>query len=176
MKKIFAICGSTRSNSSNLQIIKAVEKLLPLEFKLEIFENISSLPHFNPDLDQDSAPEPVLKFRTFISEADGILLCTPEYAMGLPGSFKNAIDWTVSSASFSKKPMLSIVASSQGEMAYQSLNSILNILEVKPTTQLIPFVRSKINEENEIIDEQTLEELAINVSKFMVDVETPTSI
>lgn len=96
--------------------------------------------------------------------------------MGLPGSFKNAIDWTVSSASFSKKPMLAIVASSQGETAFQSLNSILNILGVKPTTQLIPFVRSKINEENEISDEQTLKELTINVFKFLVDVETHTSI
>lgn len=72
--------------------------------------------------------------------------------------------------------MLAIVVSSQGETAFQSLNSILNILEVKPTTQLIPFVRSKINEENEISDEQTLKELTINVSKFLVDVETHTSI
>lgn len=72
--------------------------------------------------------------------------------------------------------MLSIVASSQGEMAFQSLNTILNILEVNPTTQLISFVRSKISEYNEITDKETLEELTIKVSKFVVDVETNTSI
>lgn len=176
MKKIFAICGSTRKHSSNLQIIKAIEKLFPNDYQLNIFNNIANLPHFNPDLDQENPPENIRVFRESIANAQGILLCTPEYAMGLPGSFKNAIDWTVSSASFSKKPTLSIVASSQGEKAFESLNHILTVLEVYPISQLIPFARTKVNHENEIIDPETLKLLQSNIAEFINEIETTASV
>ncbi|PWS31129.1 NADPH-dependent FMN reductase [Pedobacter paludis] len=176
MKTIFAICGSTRDHSSNLQIIKAIEKLIPQNYQLNLFDNIANLPHFNPDLDQNNPPESVKIFRKSIVNADGILLCTPEYAMGLPGSFKNAIDWTVSSASFSKKPILSIVASSLGEKSFESLNHILTVLEVKPIAQLIPFARTKVNRENEITDPETLKLLQANIGQFINEIETGASV
>ncbi|WP_316832421.1 NADPH-dependent FMN reductase [Pedobacter aquatilis] len=176
MKTIFAICGSTRSQSSNLQVIKAIENLLPGDYSLTLFENISLLPHFNPDLDNELTPDLVSAFRQNITKADGILFCTPEYAMGLPGTFKNAIDWTVTTASLSKKPVFAIIASSQGEMAFDSLAKILTVLEVDPIMQLIPFVRSKVNLQNEITDTETLETTQANVSKFINQIERPTSI
>lgn len=176
MKTIFAICGSTRDHSSNLQIIRATEKLIPQDYQLNIFENIANLPHFNSDLDQENPPESVRLFRRSIANADGILLCTPEYAMGLPGSFKNAIDWTVSSASLSKKPTLSIVASSIGEKSFESLNHILTVLEVKPIAQLIPFARTKVNQENEITDSETLKLLQSNIAEFIKEIETTASV
>jgi len=134
MKTIFAICGSTRNDSANARLIQAIGNFLPEDFVLNIWPNIDQIPHFNPDLDSDqqSAPEVVSSFRTVIKTADAILICTPEYAMGLPGSFKNALNWTVSSASLTKKPTWAIVAAVQGEKTFSSLESILQVLEVDP--------------------------------------------
>lgn len=104
---ILAISGSTRKNSSNGNLIKAIAALTTDIFTIEIFEGINMLPHFNPDLDYGKVEEDlqVANFRRKVSAADAILICTPEYAVGVPGSLKNAIDWTVSTMNFSKKPV-----------------------------------------------------------------------
>src|SRR6266496_6178304 len=103
-KKILAICGSTRKSSTNLNLIKAIIELCAEELDIKTFEGLSDLPHFNPDLDNDVPLNKIADFRRQLNEADGILICTPEYAMGVPGTLKNAIDWTVSSCEFSHKP------------------------------------------------------------------------
>jgi NAD(P)H-dependent FMN reductase len=63
MKKVLAICGSTRTHSANLGIIRYVENILSNEVELQIFDELSALPHFNPDLDNENAPEIVERFR-----------------------------------------------------------------------------------------------------------------
>nr|WP_294790184.1 NADPH-dependent FMN reductase [uncultured Mucilaginibacter sp.] len=157
--KIFAICGSTRKTSSNLNLIKAIADLTSESFNITIFEGLSTLPHFNPDLDNESVPEEVKDFRKQLSEAEGVLICTPEYAIGVPGTLKNAIDWTVSSMEFSQKPVALITASLSGEKAHQSLLGTLLIIEARMTSDtqlLIPFVKTKVNDEGKITDNDTL--------------------
>lgn len=114
-KKILAISGSTRVNSTNLNVINAFINLTKDIFEVEIYNKISELPHFNPDLDTLDVSSKVTDFRKLINDSDGVLICTPEYAMGVPGTLKNAIDWTVSSCEFNKKPTALITASTMGE-------------------------------------------------------------
>jgi chromate reductase len=157
--KILAISGSTRKNSSNLNLIKAIADLGSETFSVNIFEGLSALPHFNPDLDNEAAPEPVKEFRRQLREAEGLLICTPEYAIGVPGTLKNAIDWTISSMEFFKKPVALITASLSGEKAHKSLLGTLLIIEAQMTADtqlLIPFVKTKINEDCKITDKETL--------------------
>lgn len=157
--KILAISGSTRKASSNLNLIKAIADLASEIFSIHIFEGLSDLPHFNPDLDNETVPEKVTDFRRQLREAEGILICTPEYAIGVPGTLKNAIDWTVSSMEFSKKPVALITASLAGEKAHNSLLGTLLIIEAKMTADtqlLISFAKTKINENCKITDEETL--------------------
>ncbi len=106
--KVLAICGSTRQQSTNLQIIKAIAQLAADKFDIDIYQHLAELPHFNPDMDIDKVPEPVQAFRNQIAAADGVLICTPEYVFSLPGSLKNAIEWTVSTILFdgSQRPLL----------------------------------------------------------------------
>lgn len=167
MKRIFALCGSTKAASTNLLYISAVTKILGSGYEVTTLSSIADLPHFNPDLDNEHPPYQVEELRKKISQADGILICTPEYAMGLPGSLKNALDWTVSSSSFSKKPVLALVASSQGEKAHQSLIDILNVIEAKVHSLLIPFAKTKINVEGKITDSQTSSELKTRLEQFV---------
>jgi chromate reductase len=145
---ILAICGSTRKESSNMNLIKAIATMAADTFAIDVFQGLSILPQFNPDEDNEQVAPVVTAFRAQLTAADGVLICTPEYALGVPGTLKNAIDWTVSSMSFSKKPVALITASLSGERAHQSLLSTMLIIESKMTdsTQLlVPYVKSKVN-------------------------------
>lgn len=155
---VLAVCGSTRADSSNHRLIKAIAELMNDELEITIFDSIASLPHFNPDLDTETPPDAVANFRHSLKQSDGILICTPEYAMGLPGSLKNAIDWTVSSMEFSGKPTVAITASTSGEKAHTSLLGTLKVIEAdcdEYTQLLIPFIKTKLSAENKIIDPNT---------------------
>ncbi|MGF6930721.1 chromate reductase [Chitinophaga sp. W2I13] len=155
--KLLAICGSTRQSSSNHHLIKAITELGRDTFTVQLVESLTTIPHFNPDQDMDvnSAPEEVQHFRAQLAAADAVLICTPEYAIGVPGTLKNAIDWTVSSMHFSKKPVALITAGTSGHKAHQSLLGTLLIIESKiaEAAQLvISSVRTKINDQGVITD------------------------
>ena len=167
---ILAICGSTKSSSLNMSLIKAIADLSNDYFNVVIFDGLSNIPHFNPDLDQDPPPAPVSDFRKKVREADGILICTPEYAMGVPGTLKNALDWTVSSSEFSHKPVALITASSQGYKGHQALLETLKVIEAAMTEEtqlLISFVKTKVSSDNKIKDPKTLEEIMKLLDAFL---------
>ena len=171
MKKTLAISGSTKAISTNALYITAISQLLGGDFEVTNFPSIADIPHFNPDLDQENRPQAVEELRLTIQKADGIIISTPEYAMGLPGSLKNLLDWTVSSASFSGKPVLALVASTQGEKAYQSIIDILTVIEARVSPQLISFAKAKIDSEGVITDEETLTALKSTVDLFVARME-----
>lgn len=171
MKSVFAICGSTRSTSSNLSLLRAIKNLASGILEINIFTGIAEIPHFNPDLDNDHPPQEVIWFREQLNAADGILICTPEYAMGVPGTLKNAIDWTVSSSEFSHKPTALITASSLGEKGHASLLETLKIVEAgisDNTALLIPHIKMKITPDGEINHKNTLTELLNLISAFKI--------
>ncbi|HET6993671.1 MAG TPA: NAD(P)H-dependent oxidoreductase [Chitinophagaceae bacterium] len=160
-KKILAIPGSTRQFSTNLSLVHAIHDLFPDQLDIKIFPGLASIPHFNPDLDTATPPPEVLEFRKQLKEADGILICTPEYAMGVPGTLKNAIDWTVSSMEFSHKPVALITASSSGQKAHYSLLETLKVIESEipdDSQLLISFVKTKVKGDK-IVDDNTLEQV-----------------
>ena len=156
--KILAITGSTRKNSSNFKILKYISEHIKSEFEVEIFEDLAEIPHFNPDLDNENPPENVASFRNKIIQADGVIICTPEYVFSLPGSLKNALEWCVSTTIFSNKNTGLITASASGEKGHEQLLLIMKTLEAKfqkNTQLLIQGIRGKINEEGKIINEET---------------------
>lgn len=160
--KILAICGSTNPASINKSLIHAIADLTVDYFDLRIFEGIAQIPHFNPDLDNETPPVAVVDFRRRLQEAEGILICTPEYAMGVPGTLKNAIDWIVSSCGFCYKPVALITASTHGLKGHQSLLETLRIIEsdITEETQLvISFVKAKVSKNSQITDPETREKV-----------------
>ena len=167
--KVLAICGSTRRQSTNLQIIKAIAQLAADDFEVEIYQHLAALPHFNPDLDDEQVPELVQAFRNQIGAADGVLICTPEYVFSLPGSLKNAIEWLVSTTLFYGKPTAIITASGLGQKAHESLQLIMKTIEAKlsDTTQLlIEGARPKLNSSGDITDAATLVKVKELIAAF----------
>ena len=98
---ILAISGSLRADSSATAVMKEVTSMMPEGVHVTVYEGLGNLPHFNDSL---TVPAQVHQFRKMVAEADGVLICTPEYAFGIPGSLKNALDWTVGTGEFVEKP------------------------------------------------------------------------
>jgi chromate reductase len=126
---ILAISGSLKSTSANTNIFRAISKISPSNVMVNIFDALDKLPHFNPELANDI--EAVNIFRQQLNMADGVIFSTPEYAFGVPGVLKNALDWVVSSGELNKKPVAAISASplySGGDKALASLLLTLSAL------------------------------------------------
>jgi chromate reductase, NAD(P)H dehydrogenase (quinone) len=173
-KKIIAVSGSTRKNSSNFKILKFISEHMNSRYQVEIFENLESIPHFNPDLDTENPPEEVTIFRNKISAADGVIICTPEYVFSLPGSLKNALEWCVSTTVFSNKKAGLITASASGEKGHEQLNLIMKTIEAQfdnGTQLLIQGIRGKLDAEGNIIDEKTLIDLKEFIRNFEKQME-----
>lgn len=167
-KKVVAISGSTRQNSINHSLIKAIVELSAASLDITVFDGIADMPQFNPDHDGDNVTNEVSKFRQQLNDAEGIIICTPEYAHGVPGTLKNAIDWTISSSSFPHKPTMLITASTGGYYGHKALMETLKAIEAKNIDNLqmvIPFVKTKVNMDGKITDEKTL----MDVKKLIAD-------
>lgn len=168
-KKILAISGSIRVQSTNLHILKAIAEMTSADWDVQIYNNLANLPHFNPDLDKDNLPEIVAQFRELVNDADGVLFCTPEYVFSLPGALKNALEWAVSTTVFSDKPVAVITASASGEKAHESLLLILKTIQTiiaDEATLLIQGAKGKVNAEGKITDKITLENIKKLISSF----------
>jgi chromate reductase, NAD(P)H dehydrogenase (quinone) len=156
--KILAISGSLRVSSSNTTILRALIALAPEDTQIEIYDGIGKLPHFNPELDGEGVLLSVQDWRSHLTEADAIVFCTPEYAHGVPGVLKNALDWIVSSGEFIHKPTAVISASPSidgGAKANASLVQTLRVMmaEIEEESILcIPTVSAKLNQSGDVID------------------------
>lgn len=147
MKTILAIIGSASENSSNQRLVEFLAGSTKNEFNWIIFNELKSLPHFDPELSVNNTPQEIVAFRKQIEKADGILICTPEYVFSIPSGLKNALEWCVSTTVFSDKPCGLITASAQGEKGHEELKLILKTLMARftsETTLLISGAKGKI--------------------------------
>jgi chromate reductase len=126
-KKILALCGSLRRVSMNAALLRATARLAPVGIQVELFEGIGLLPLFNPDLEANSPP-PVRTLHAQIAAADALLIASPEYAHGVTGVLKNALDWLVSFPPFVDKPVAIFNASPGSVHADASLREILTTM------------------------------------------------
>ena len=133
--RILAISGSLKGTSTNSALLRAAAALAPAGMTFTYLDRqIGELPHFSPDLDEEgaTAAPAVAELRGLLSSADGVLICCPEYAHGVPGSFKNALDWLVSSGELSGKPVALLMASPSGaQHAWTALSPTLRVMEAE---------------------------------------------
>ena len=92
MKTVIGLSGSLRKGSFNASLLRAAAELAPPGLKVEI-DTIAGIPLYDCDVEREGMPAIVSALKDRIAAADGLLLVTPEYNSGIPGVFKNAIDW-----------------------------------------------------------------------------------
>ncbi len=129
--RVVAISGSLRRLSSNGALVAAAARLAPQDIEVTVFESLSELPPFNPDLDQDGTPEAVNAFRQLLAGSDALLVSSPEYAHGVPGVLKNALDWVVGSGELVGKPVALVNASPRSTYAWNSLLETLTVMSAR---------------------------------------------
>src|SRR5215831_12854224 len=127
---LLAISGSLRARSSNTEVLRAAAALAPPDVAVTAYSGLAELPHFNPDLDEAGAllPLAVRQFREQVDAADALIISTPEYAHGVPGALKNALDWLVSGSEIPYKPVGLLNASPRSRHAQTSLAETLRTM------------------------------------------------
>jgi NAD(P)H-dependent FMN reductase len=150
--RLLAISGSLRAASSNTALLHAAASLAPEEVEVRVYERLGDLPHFNPDL--EGAEPPVVKdFGAQVGAADGIIISTPEYAHGVPGVLKNALDWLVGGFDFINKPVALFNTSPRSTYALASLTEIITIMSgrIIPEASITVALREKYLGNAEIV-------------------------
>ncbi|HTO34396.1 MAG TPA: NADPH-dependent FMN reductase [Pararhizobium sp.] len=128
---LYALCGSLRKASSNRALLEALRDVAPADITIDICELIGDLPIFNPDREANDMPAAVLALAARIRVADGLIVSSPEYAHGIPGGLKNALDWLVSRDEIPHKPVMLIHASHRGGDALGALTEVLKTISVR---------------------------------------------
>jgi chromate reductase, NAD(P)H dehydrogenase (quinone) len=176
------ISGSLRRGSTNTAVLLTASSLAPGGVTTALYDDVASLPHFNPDDDREGEPvnPSVVDLREQIVAADALLICTPEYAGALPGALKNLLEWTVGDGSTYRKPIAWINASGEAAPtgasdAHDSLRKVLGYVHadiVEAACTRIPVPRQAVGPDGAIAEPEirrriaeALEILARHVNK-----------
>ncbi|MEO8549084.1 MAG: NAD(P)H-dependent oxidoreductase [Kofleriaceae bacterium] len=162
--KLLAMSGSLRATSSTAAIVRAIARIESVELE---HANIGDLPHFSPDLDE-APPASVLALRAAIGAADALVVVTQEYAHGMPGTLKNALDWLVSAAEPIDKRVLLVSASPGGAAhAHAQFSEVLRTMSMRLVDGgAHVFSRSKLDSRGEVVDAAMLEAVRDGVARL----------
>jgi NAD(P)H-dependent FMN reductase len=149
-----AIAGSLRATSSNAALLRAAARDAPSGVEVVLYEGLGALPPFSPDLDVEPLPGPVADLRRQIAAADALMICSPEYAHGMPGTLKNALDWLVSALEALGKLVLLVSASPGGAAhAHAQLAEVLRTMNLKLVDGgAHVFTRARLDASGEVAD------------------------
>jgi NAD(P)H-dependent FMN reductase len=156
---ILLVSGSLRDGSTNTALLRTARAMTPEGVVTLLYEGMGDLPHFNPDDDVDGEPlaQAPAELRRLLDECDAILFSTPEYAGGLPGSFKNLLDWTVGGGTY-EKPVAWINASgspTRAADAHESLRKVLTYTNtdiVEGACTRVPIPRKVVGPDGLVTD------------------------
>lgn len=147
--KILALSGSLRSASVNSALLRATARLAPPEVRVTVFRGLGELPLFNPDREANPSGA-VVQFRSQVADSDALLIASPEYAHGVTGTMKNALDWLVSFEPFAYKPVAILNASPRAHHADEALREVLRTMAaavVEPASVTIPLLGAQLDED-----------------------------
>lgn len=146
--RVLALCGSLRAASINAALLRAAARLAPSPMAVELFTGLGRLPLFNPD-DEVDPPSAVQALRNAVDAADALLIASPEYAHGVTGTIKNALDWLVSFEPFVHKPVAVWNASPRAHHADDALRETLKTMSaeiIEPASVSIALLGAQLDE------------------------------
>jgi chromate reductase, NAD(P)H dehydrogenase (quinone) len=167
--RILAISGSLRAQSTNTTLLLAATRLAPPDVQIDLYKGLGDLPLFNPDLD-GKEPDAVREFQAALAAADGILICSPEYAHGVSGAMKNALDWLVSDVALVGKSVALINASPRATYAQEALLETLRTMSwnvVSEASRTVPVPRPGLSVDEILGDDILRAELDRAIRELM---------
>ena len=148
--KVLAISGSLRKTSLNTMLLRAVRRIAPPGIEVQLYRGLGELPLFNPDI-EDNPPATVRDLRKQILAADALLIASPEYAHGVTGVIKNALDWMVGNETFVDKPVALLNASARATLAQAALRETIRTMSahiIDEASITLPILGSGLTEDN----------------------------
>lgn len=151
--KFLAISGSLRIASLNSALLRAIARLAPADISVVLYRGLGDLPLFNPDIEA-SNPSLVANLRAEIMSADALLIASPEYAHGVSGVMKNALDWMVGCEAFVHKPVALLNASPRAVHAQAALRDTIAVMAahiVEEACIAVPILGSNLSEDEIVL-------------------------
>jgi NAD(P)H-dependent FMN reductase len=127
---VLTLSGSLRRASLNTAMLAMAADCAPPGLRLKSHRGLGDLPLFNPDLEAQEPPS-VTRLRQDIATADAVLIASPEYAHGVSGVMKNALDWMVASGVFVARPVVLWNASPRASHALAALRETLGVMSAR---------------------------------------------
>lgn len=130
-------------------LLRAVVRLAPPDIQVALYPGLGSLPLFNPDIEATD-PAPVADLRNRIMAADALVIASPEYAHGVTGVLKNALDWMVGNESLINRPVALLNASARAVHAQAALRETLVTMSARVMDSAcvtIPILGSNLTED-----------------------------
>jgi chromate reductase len=167
--QLLAIAGSIRHTSSTAALVRAAARLAPPGVRVEIYDGLAALPQFSPDLDVEPLPPSVAALRAGVGACAGLILATPEYAHGMPGALKNALDWLVSATEPIGLPVVLISASPGGAAhAHAQFSEVLRTMNLRLVDGgAHVFSRARLDPYGEVADPALLAALATGLAELV---------
>lgn len=170
---LLGLCGSLRQSSTNRALLEAGVRLAGKltagrSVRLEVFDRLSELPPFDPDAAADGFPA-VSALGAAVRSADGVVISSPEYARGVPGALKNALDWLVGSDAFVAKPFALWSASPRAARAQEALAETLRTMsgiEVSGAAVTLSLLGKTVSAESLLTDSTAAAELRRALTAF----------
>lgn len=170
--KILALSGSLRAASYNTAAIEALKILASDDVEI-LIGSIGDLPLFNPDREEESIPS-LDKLITFLKHSDGLVIASPEYAHGISGPMKNALDWLVSGEDFPYKPIMLINTSPRASHAQMSLREILKTMSgivIEKACISLPILSSGLDAKGIVESKEISNLLMAGLNEFCLEIE-----
>jgi NAD(P)H-dependent FMN reductase len=123
---VVAISGSLKQSSANSALVRALASAAPEH--VEVWDGLGDLPHFTPD---DDGGAPVASLRAAVTRADALVVATPEYAGGMPGVLKNALDWLVGTGELYDKPVAIVSAAPSPERGVNARRWVEDVVRMQ---------------------------------------------
>ena len=177
MVHLLGISGSLRAGSYNTALLRAASALSGDDVTLDV-ATLHGIPLYDADLEaREGLPPAVADLKARVVASDGVLLVTPEYNNGIPGVFKNAIDWLSRgtpdiAAVFGGRPFALIGASPGGFGTVMSQAHWLPVLKTlgvqlwAGNRLMVSRAGQAFNANGELIDQKVREQLAGFVRGF----------
>lgn len=172
--RILGLSGSLRKASYNSAALSALRALAPAHIEIVVFEGMADLPLFNPDREDERIPA-VAALRSQLKNSDGLIIASPEYAHGISGVLKNALDWLVSSEEFVHMPVMFINTSPRAHHALAALHEVVKTMSgqiLENACVAIPLLGSKLGAKGILAHPEISASLHSSLTTFCAEIAT----
>lgn len=170
---LLALSGSLRQRSYNSRTLRALIALAPAGVEITL-GSIAELPLFNPDREDERIPS-VQTLNAAVERADGLIIASPEYAHGISGPMKNALDWLVSGTAFPGIPIMLINTSPTASHALAALKEVLRTMSgnlIESAELCLPLLGSRLIDAGIIQNDTMAEAIRHHLGRFCVQIRS----